>query len=338
LYSALLKKKLAFEKIYDLSSVVNDSAQRFLILIGSDEKWLGYAISKCNEKKVHPIVLGVVPKNSLKGIFSSVTSDVGQSMYYLINHLKKEGKTRPALYGINPASLPDLAKKENFLVYAEGNADENDIYYNNGSLKVCFENFSKAYANYDCIICANDYAAISLIKNLETANIAQGKLLTVSYGDTLLSRGFDSLLTVSMCYEEYGKAAISVCETLFKNPALLYVNIAVKWKIGLRDSFTKNELTDNIQSTVLLEGHSADEVFYSDSEMCKMILVENMLCACDETDLTLLRLILDGCSYETAAEKCFISHNTAKYRIKKLMDICGTTSKKAFLNLVSKYY
>lgn len=338
MYSALLKKKLVFEKINDLSNIVKTTAQRFLILIGSDEKWLGYAISKCNENKVHPIVLGVVPKNSLKGIFSSVTSDVGQSMYYLINHLKKEGKIRPALYGINPASLSDSAKKENFLAYAEGIADENDIYYNNGSLKVCFEIFSKASANYDCIICANDYAAISLIKNLESTNTVQEKPLTVSYGDTLLSRSFDSLLTVSMCYEEYGKAAISVCETLFKNPALLYVNIAVKWKFGHRDSFTKNEIPNNILPAATTEGHSADEVFYSDSEMCEMILVENMLCACDKTDLTLLRLMLDGCSYETAAEKCFISHNTAKYRIKKLMDICGTASKKAFLKLVGKYY
>ena len=32
------------------------------------------------------------------------------------------------------------------------------------------------------------------------------------------------------------------------------------------------------------------------------------------------------------------SQNTAKYRIKKLMNICKTTSKNAFLDLIKKYY
>lgn len=338
LFSALSKKKTVFEKIPDISHLAKTDEQHFLMLIGTDEKWLSYAISCCGEKKVHPIVLGIVPKNSLKGIFSTVTSDIGQSMYYLINHLKKSGKKAPALYGVNPASLSDSARKENFLAYAQEFADEEDIYYNNGSLTVCFEKFLKNIENYDCVICANDYAAISLIKNLQNNSIPTENLLTVSYGDTLLSRGLESLLTLSMCYEEYGKAAISICETLAKNPALLYVNIAVKWKIGNRANFTKNELPDTVQINQSSEHHFADEVFYSDSEMCEMILVENMLSVCDATDLKLLDLILKGNSYEKAAEKCYISHNTVKYRIKKLMDVCCTTSKKSFLSLVKKYY
>ena len=337
LCSAIAKKKLNFQKIPDVKHIKKHSNTHFLILIGSDEKWLEYAIARCNEVKVHPVVLGIVPKSAMNGIYSSVTSDIGQSMYYLINHIKKSGKARPALYGINPASLTDSARKETFLAYAEGLATEKDIHYNNGSLKDCFENFFKNINNYDCVICANDYAAISLIKNLNNNKFPPHKLLTLSYGDTLLSRSFDSLLTVSMCYDEYGKAAISICETLYKNPALLYINIAVKWKIGFRDNFTKNELPDNIQYSATKEHRTADEVFYSDKEMCEMILVENMLCACDATDLELLNLIVSGDSYETAAVKCFISHNTVKYRMKKLMDICGCTSKQAFLSLVKKY-
>ena len=258
-------------------------------------------------------------------------------MYYLINHLKKKGKTKPALYGINPASLSDSVRKATFLNYAENMAGENDIYYNNGSLKGCFDDFYKFYHNYDCVICANDYAAISLTRNFKKLKATPHNLLTVSYGNTLLSRGIDELITISMCYEEYGKAAVSICEILSKNTALLYSNIAVKWKIGYRGDFIKNELPDDSHFSTDNKSQRADELFYSDSEINEMILIENMLSICDDTDLKLLDFILDGYPYAVAAEACFISHNTAKYRIKKLMDACKLSNKKAFLELLKKY-
>ena len=216
-------------------------------------------------------------------------------------------------------------------------ATDADIYYNNGSLKDCFMDFYKNHTNYDCVICANDYAAISLIKNFKALGITPENLLTASYGNTLLSRRFSEILTISMCYEEYGKAAVSICETLGKNPALLYINIAVKWKIGCRDDFTKNDMPDNIQIPLKGDEQHSDKLFYSDTELCEMILIENMLSLCDATDLKLLDLVSSGISYELAAEKCFISLNTVKYRIKKLMDICDISSKKTFLELLKKY-
>lgn len=335
--SALSKKKIKFEIISRCENFKKADDTHFLILIGSNEGWIKYAVSSANNSGIHPVILSPTKSDSIKGIYSSVTSDIGRSMYYLINHLKKRSKTKPALYGINPASLSDSARKENFLSYANEMADESDIYYNNGSLNNCFLAFNKNHTKYDCVICANDYAAISLIKNLEKRGISLNNLLMISYGNTLLSRGFNNLMTISMCYEEYGKAAISVCDTLAKNSALLYLNIAVKWKIGFRDDFIKNEFPDDTHILVDNEHQHADELFYSDNELCEMIMVENMLSSCDATDLKLLELILKGCSYEQAGEICFISLNTVKYRIKKLMDICNTSNKKAFLELAERY-
>ena len=76
----------------------------------------------------------------------------------------------------------------------------------------------------------------------------------------------------------------------------------------------------------------------ANTEMFEMILVENMLSTCDAVDFKILDLLLMGKSYEVVADNCFISHNTVKYRTKKLMDICKTETKKDFLNLVKKYY
>lgn len=334
---ALGRKKMEFSVLEGLNQIIKKDASHFLFLIGSDEKWLGYTVSLCEKNRIHPILLGGVPKGRLSGIFSTVTSDLPRSMYYLVNHLKGKYKTKPALYGINPASLSDSARKESFLLYAEDFATERDVYYNNGSLKNCFQDFLKNADNYDSVICANDYAAISLINGLKENCFANLPVI-VSYGDTRLSKRMgEDLLTVSMRYEEYGEAAVSICKTLDKNPSLLYMNVAVKWKISKNNPSVKNDSAElsYFEDTTLL--NSADEVFYSDTEMREMLLVENMLLGCDNLDLNLLDVIVKGGSYEMAAERCFVSQNTAKYRLKKLMNLCKTKSKKEFLQLIKKY-
>lgn len=340
LFKALSRKKLSYTVVTKIPDKHKDIKNHFLILIASDEKWLTTAISCYRDRKIHPIVLSCQLRHPMSGVYSSVTSDIRQSIYYLITHLAKRGKTRPALYGINPASLPNLARKDSFLEFAPDGINETDIYYNNGSLRDCFENFIKHYEKYDCVICANDYAAISLLQNLDICNIPSDKLLPVSYGGTLLAGRYSNrLLTISMCYEEYGKAAVSICETLHKNPALLYLNIAVKCKIGTSDQFAATERPpDDMVSMDNTSQIPSDELFYSDKEMCDMILTENVLSACDKTDLTILSMILDGHSYDNTAEICFMSPNTVKYRLKKLMEICGKSTKKEFIDFLKMYY
>lgn len=339
LFKALSKKKLSFSVVTDIPEKPQEEDTCFLILIASDENWLTSAISHCRDRKIHPIVLGSEPRHSMPGAYSSVTSDIRQSMYYLVTRLKKLNKTRPALYGINPESLQDTTRKKSFLEFTSGDITDADIFYNNGSLKECFNNFKQVFKKYDCVICANDYAAISLLKNLDNNNIASNSLFPVSYGGTLLaSRYSNRLLTISMNYEEYGKAAISICETIHKNPAILYLNIAIKWKIATSDNSAAEPPLDESFLVDSFGNITADSLFYSDNEMCEMILTENMLSACDKIDFTIISMLLKNMSYETIAEACYISVNTVKYRLKKLMDICNIKTKKEFVELLKKYY
>lgn len=339
LIKALSKKRTQFAIVTEVPTTSKTDNSSFLILISSSEKWLATAISICRDRKIHPIVLGSQPHQHMPGAYSSVTSNIRQSMSYLITYLKKHNKVKPALYGINPASLQDIARKDSFLSFL-GTENEQDVYYNNGSLENCFDEFKDNYSKYDCVICANDYSAISLIKYLEMHNISLQNLLPVSYGGTLLaSRYADKLLTISMSYEEYGKAALSICETISKNPALLYLNIAVKWKIVASDKqISEDLLFDEKPSSPNPSNSLEDNLFYSDNQMQDMILTENMLSFCDKTDFTIISMLLDGSSYEQIAEDCFISVNTVKYRLKKLMDIVGAKNKKEFTTFLEKYY
>lgn len=336
LNKTLARKKLAYQAVTDIPSRDPGEQNHFLILIASNEAWLTDAIRRCRDRKIHPVLLSSAPRATMPGVYSTVTSDIRQSMYYLLYYLKKQGRTRPALYGINPSSLPNLARKDHFLAFT-GAENDRDIYYNNGSLKDCFESFLPHMARYDCVISANDYAAISLIKNLEEHGIATDRLLPVSYGGTrLAARYADRLQTISMCYEEYGKAAVTICETLSKNHALLYMNLSVKWKIGNSDRWVVDLPDGSVAAAPISSGE--DEPFYRDREVSDMLRMENMLSLCDATDQTILSLLLAGKPYEEIAADCFLALNTVKYRLKKLMEACGAESRKQLLFLLSRYY
>lgn len=336
LSKTLARKKIPYRTVTDIPLRDPTEQDPFLILIASNEAWVATVIRQCRDRKIHPILLSAAPQSPMPGVYSTVTSDMRQSMYYLLHYLMKQGKTKPALYGINPTSLPNLARKEHFLAFT-GAEKEQDIYYNTGSLEECFESFLPHIDRYDCVISANDYAAISLIKNLEKHGITADRLLPVSYGGTrLATRYADRLQTISMCYDEYGKAAVSICETLSKNHALLYMNLSVKWKIGNSDNWAA-DLPDG-PNTTALSASDKDEPFYRDGEVSKMLRIENMLSLCDATDQTILSMLLAGKPYEEISADCFLALNTVKYRLKKLMEACGAESKKQLIALLQEYY
>lgn len=338
LLKTLTRKKISYQRVSQVPFKGQDGESQFLIIIATDKKWITSVIAQCTERKIHPVVLNSYLGHSGFGVYSSVSSDIKQSIYYLLNYLKKQGKIHPAIYGINQASAIDISRRNSFLDFAKDYADENDVYYNNGSIQGCFDDFEKNISKYDCVICANDYAAISLLKNLEKTNYPKEKLLPVSYGNTRLFSVFaNNFLTISLCYDEYGKAAVSICETLDKNPALLYMDISIKWKIGANTDCSMVETFGDLPVSDR-ELMVADQLFYGDAEMCDMIKAEKMLATCDKIDIEILTILLKGGSYEQAAEKCFISHNTVKYRVKKLVELCGFESKRQFISFISKYY
>ena len=224
LHYAFNYKKRNITPVVSLNTLDIKEPGSFLVLVGSNPLWIKNALLNEKVKNLHPVILSSQPYRSLPGIYSYVTSDNKGSMNYLLNYFKNNNKSKPALYGVNSNSLPNIARKERFLGNSIFAVTEQDIFYNDGSIDQCFLSFEKQINKYDCVICVNDFAAIHLIKQLERKGIEN--IPIASYGGTLLSANFyPNLLTVSTCYEEFGKAALSICETLHKNSALQYMSI-----------------------------------------------------------------------------------------------------------------
>jgi DNA-binding LacI/PurR family transcriptional regulator/DNA-binding CsgD family transcriptional regulator len=336
LRSAFSYKKRSLTPITSLDNLNSAEKGSFLILVGSNPSWIKAALLNKNTKKIHPVILSSQPYRSLPGIYSYVTSDSKGSMNYLLSYFKNNGKNKPALYGVNINSLPNIARKERFLSNSIFETNEEDIFYNNGSVDECFASFEKQVSKYDCVICVNDYAAIHLIKQLE--RIGKENMLIASYGGSLLSANFyPCLLTVSTCYEEFGKAALSICETLHKNSALQYMSISVKHKIHLPKEEKTEELYYNIVEPLDPPINENDK-FYNDYKMNQLLLIEKMLSKCDATDIKILHMLLENLQYEQIAEQCFISLNTVKYRVKQMCEKCGCSSKKELLLLITGNY
>ena len=66
--------------------------------------------------------------------------------------------------------------------------------------------------NYDSVICASDYAAISLVRRLQQDGYPiLEKLYLISYGNMALSQLMrPSITSISDGYEEFGRAALSI--------------------------------------------------------------------------------------------------------------------------------
>lgn len=333
LRSAFSYKKRSLTPITSLDNLNSAEKGSFLILVGSNHSWIKSALLNEKVKALNPVILSSQSYRSLPGIYSYVTSDNKGSMNYLLSYFKNNNKSKPALYGVNNNSLPNIARKERFLSNSIFETNEEDIFYNNGSIDQCFASFEKQIGKYDCVICVNDYAAIHLIKQLERKSIKN--IPIASYGGTLLSANFyPNLLTVSTCYEEFGKAALSICETLHKNSALQYMSISVKHKIHL----PKQEKTEEFYYNIAEPNENAvngNDNFYNDYKMNQLLLIEKMLSKCDGTDIKILHMLMENLQYEQIAENCFISLNTVKYRVKQMCDKCGCASKKELLLLIN---
>lgn len=310
----------------------NVNTDDILLVIGTNSKWLDYVIDKFEklfENRI--IVLGNCERRYAKK-YSVVTFDVSRDVKLLYNYLKYYKKEHIAMYGINPHSASDGFRKKSFL---DSGAFVEDVYTNNGDMKKCFENFKAKSVCYDGIICANDYCAISLVKNLKENNMTIPFI--VSCGETKLAREFvPSITNLKTNYSSFGEIGVQLAKLLNKNSNINSIECRLTSEILPGQTTECLPVSFDNESIYVVDNESEDN-FYADSEVDEMIKIEKLLNACDKTDRNLLQCILDGVPYSEIAEKLYMSTNSIKYKLKGMYDICSVNSKAEFMELINKY-
>lgn len=334
LVAELKQKRMAFRFIEEIDQM--DASCPFIYVIGSSNEWVRAVLNASTDKGIYPILLCNQAFHELDMTYSTVCSDTSGSMQHLVDTLVGSGRGRIALYGVNPHSVSDKSRQEGFYAAAKKQNQE-DVYINDGSLEQCFRSFRGRLSTYDAVICANDFAAISLVRKLlqETPEELE-RLLIVGCAETRLTEYFNRyVLSIRVNFLEYGRAAVMLLENLKRNPYLSHIVMAIRWDFS---PLTSLQNLSGIRSEAKISAlPTSKDVFYQDQELHNMLQLERLLNECDDVDREVLQRLLQGQSYEAIAEECFVTISTIKYRVKKMIGISQTSGRGEMLALLREF-
>lgn len=334
LVAELRLKRLSFRMISSLEELSEGAEDDFVFLVGSGSAFIAEGLRAAERAGVYPILLNGRARDELTVGCSMVCSDMEGSMKDTVDKLRASGRSRIALYGVNPRSIGDVCRRAYFLQTA--GARESDIFFNDGSLENCFSAFRPQAHAYDAAICANDFAAISLVRRLSACDPdALDRLSIIGCAETRLTDFYaDHIISVRGNFAEYGRAAVALIDTLKRNPCLSRVEMFIRWDV---DPLSPKRAAPPPAPADQQSAPQKTDAFYEDDELREMLCVEQLLNACDALDRQILRRALLGEAYEDIAERCFINVSTVKYRLRKMIGISGAQSRTDLLHLARKY-
>ncbi len=323
LIEALRKNRMPFCEVFD--TVPEDAEAVFLI--AADYRWTKKTIRALNAANISPILIcnHLEPITGCK--YNCVSSDVHKSVHELVKKISESGYRHIALYGVNTKSLADIGKVDMLFSYKDETPFDVQIYNNNGSLKQCFEDFERDKDKIDAVICTNDFAAISLVRRLSADELQRIKVYSLS-ASALSEYYRENITTVSIDYNQYGRAALFLYKSLKKHAYLSNITVNLAWNV---------ETECETHNAVTLDPFDFTDSFYKDDEVDEMMTVEKILSVCDAVDKTILRGLVQKKTLDEINEETFMSENAVKYRIKKILTDCNIDSKSDLINLVKKY-
>lgn len=305
-----------------------------IAIIGSTPEWIKATVAHVSETQEAPAVL--ISTRPYRLAVTNICTDLYSATEDVLSYLSMCGKTRTALFGVNPSSISDEIKSEAF--GSRGGCDA-DIYRNLGDLKACSAYFVERSDKYDSVICTNDFAAVSLLDLLRETHPEKARgLFIVSFGfaNSGIAEHYSVPITsVEQNYEEYGRVMIDLLPLLTKNKSISYITVNVRSRIVVRETTQGipfgHAPADGVR---LLTPEKVD--FYSDSEVKPFMAAEKLLGGSDDTDISIIKSLLAGNSYEKTAEKNFLTVNGVKYRLKRMCALCEAPDVKTLLGLLRK--
>ncbi len=317
------KKRVSLSFAEGVSDVRGETCA---FVLGASVAWIVQTVSDLQSMGCHPILLNELPDYPFMGRYSCVKTDYNRFMASLSEEFRRGGRTHTAFYGMNPASFSDISRRNAF----EACFTDGAVFENNGSLARCFEHFYGAHRErkFDSVICANDFAAVSLLNHLRALGAENEEILIAVHSNAQIATRFPTIRSVSVDDSSVATAAFEIADCICANPNFAGMRITVDPRgTDVRDTA--------LPLKRIFDQADESDPLYRDGELKELMRIEKLLCACDETDLQILRLLKE--SGEAIGESTFLSDNGVKYRIKKMKKLCGVDSKSEIPVLLSKY-
>lgn len=331
------QKRVPFRQIASLDEAGPDD--RYIYLIGSDNAWVRAALAGLQPDRdlSHPAVQPGLP-HIRRGLQHRLQRR-DQLHAPLVELLRGRGTAASPCTAVNPQSVSDESRMDSYLAALGGEDGRRHVFFNSGSLENCFEQFMARAQQYDAVICANDFAAISLVRRLGLAGpgpagkaghrrlrrraaypavrqpypVGAGELCRVRPG-----RG-----------DPAGKSAQKPLSVPHHHDDPLGFQPAGR---GPRRPPRRAHRREKAPAL------PADpDIFYEDRELNDMMLLEKLLDGCEDPDYDIIRLLLRGEPYEKIAETCFLTESAIKYRVKKMVRVCCVPGRKELTDLLRRY-
>lgn len=333
LRSEARKKRVSLTFATDIDEMEKSDGDGAVFIVGAETEWLNLTAKRVKVSGRHPIILSNQSDDSPQNGVSRVTEDIYGSMNEIMTLFAMKGHRRTALYAFNPDSASDSYKKEAFL-RSGGKADT--VFENNGSLEECFARFYERHREecFGGIVCANDFAAISLIRHLNKQGESIEGIDMISYSNTYISRCTSpAISTVSASFGNFGQHAFMIADCISKGENVSGIRILSNWEIIHRETSSSVPFTSPGEENI---PPSIQGSFYRDGELIEMMRVEDLLSRSDETDTEIIRAILKGKKTAEIVDSCYLTETAVKYRIKKMKDICHAESRSALKEILSR--
>lgn len=342
LYQEAAKKsfKIVFCEDSDLQAF---KPATILVLIGSSQPFMKKYIRLCTQFSLRPIVTGSGFSQTNMPV-SYITINRYSAMIELMQALISIGAKSIALLGINSSFQTDMQRYDGWMASVRfhdvGNPKE-DVYFSDHGFSTCMDSFWKNVHKYDAVVCTNDWYASYVCSHAAKYHVLIPKdLMVTGFGNTLLGQYTNPpLTTVSLNLSSVGRQVLTLHRMLSQDLDLQACTETLKSEIIFRGSTKKAPSdTTRINNPILLSDDFFPEFNPADEHhLKKLYALENTIGNIDETDYKIIHGLLEGFSYQTLAEKLFLSDTAFKYRLQKLFSSVGCKTRVELLQMFQDY-
>lgn len=314
-----------------------------VFLLGETTRWFTRMTETCLKQDVPSCT--VTCSNVFSTNASSITNAHGRDMSNLLHYMKLYGRGSTALFGFNPSSPVDHQRLMGNRTVSEQHVCDDDIYYVFNCVENLADQLIRHIDRYNSVICGNDVYAIYLINRLRERGIRVPEdMFVASFGNIMLSSAVSpSVSSMPVDLKQMAHVAVSA-----------YAGWTQKsW--GANFSFTVESVFHSRASTSFLEmphtlrqndmnivnqtsaNFPDNKSSYTDEPLFFISALNNFLQRADQTDMGIMKALMNGTPLETLAEQLYLSKRGIDYRLSKIYRRFNISSRRELSELMKKY-
>lgn len=305
-----------------------------VLVVGYLSDWLQAVLEALSKRGLKPIVVNGFVLSFTRDPYSGVYFELEKAVNQSVEYLMRCGKAHIALVGVNARSAADGQKKKAFLECMKAHDLDGSVFSFDRSLSDCVDSFIEAFPDteIDACICANDTVGLYLINSMVNMGYKIPKdVFVVGMGDSMLGKSHRiSLTTIRLDYMEMGRQAIHLWQYIRKSDTDVQALVYLPCQLVVRDSTDNLSPGRTAQPQDMAEGDG--DYYGNDSDMRRIIGMEDFLQNCDDLDRAILRCLLAHETYEHIAERVGLTDRAVRYRVSKMIRDLGVQNKEEILD------